>query len=511
MTHRTQRRRARRTSLRSFLLVGSALAFAACGDDPKPGEGADTGTGMDAGTDVGGEDASTDATIDVPEPESLLVVLTRENTDRSGEVQLVVTDTECRPSLAQLCEPGTCDETVVEPRSASEPLCNVSCRVTPDLSHVVFADPSQASTLRIAPMGSDFQLSEDSTIVATDVAEYFVAEDMVAYRTGNDIHLYTPSTGADSSVYTFASQGAFSLSNDGSKIFVGEVTSLTSMDLTAVDTASGAVLPVFHFIAGQEQGTGSYYTGREPMSLSPDGTRLAVVTDALTAGSLCSSNADCTEPGSQCLTTAVRPRCVRQELTLNVINLNETDRLRTACASDAECGADHFCDLSVVNEDAKGECLPGRFLLGPSGPRACETLSLGQYASSKGDLAWRGERTVVGVFAQKCITGNIDVTDVVALNLDGAAFERIEENPERDHGGCYDDVEACFDAAECAVEIERVTMSPSGQTLALVADSVTSSQKSELWLLDAFGTEGKTIVTSSIFWEVKAATLHEMP
>ncbi len=500
-----------RAPLRSLLLLTSALALGACGgDDTPPTQGTDTGGGTDAGGDAGG-DASADTTVEVPDPESLIVVLTRENTDRSGEVQLVVTDTDCRPSLAQLCEPGTCDETVVAPRSESEPLCDVSCLVTPQLTHVVFLDPSETTTLRSAPMGSDFQLTADSSIIATDVQEYFVADDLVAYRSGNDVHLHTLSSGADSVAYTFAAQGAFRLSNDGSKLFVGEVVSLTAMDLTSVDTATGAVLPVFHFVAGEEQGTGSYYSGREAMALSPDGDRLAVVTDALTAGAICSSNADCTEPGSSCLTTAVRPRCVRQELTLNVINLNETDRLRTACASDVDCGDDHFCDLTSLDVDAMGECLPGRFLLGPSGPRACETLALGQYSDSRGNLAWRGDRTVVGVFAQECVRGNIDVTDVVALNLDGAAFERIEENRERDHGGCYDEVEACFESESCAIEIERVTMSPSGQTLALVADSVTSSQKSELWLLDAFGAEDKIIVTSSIFWEVKAASLHEMP
>lgn len=491
-----------------FSLAGGLAAACGGDDDPTPPTGSDTG----GTTDVGGSDGGADVdTTPTPDPESLVVAYVREDTGGSRERQLVITDTDCRAGLAQLCEPGLCDEVVVEPRNESEPLCVNSCLVSPSLTHVVFADPSDAQTLRVAPMGSDYQLTADSEIVATDVREYNVGEGAVAYRTQDELFIYDLNAGTSTLVYTMTSEGAFRLSDDGATLFVSEVTSLSEMELTMVDVASGAAVPVFHFISGQEQGVGSFYSGREPLALSPDGSRLAVVTDALTAGAYCSSNADCSEPGATCLTTAVRPRCVRQELTMNVINMDASDRLRTACTADSECGADHFCDLTALDSDAAGECLPARFLLGPAGPRACETLQLGDYSGTRGGLAWRGDRTVVGVFEQSCVTGDIDVTDVVALNLDGAAFERIIENPEMNHGGCYDEVEQCIEASECVVEIDQAAVSMSGQTIALVADSPTSASKSELWLTDAFGAEGKVILTTDIFWDILSVSLHEEP
>lgn len=509
MTHSSTIRSSARLALPLVLLL------AACGDDDTTTPIGDTGS--DAGTDATGDVVdgdTTDTTPDVPvTSEDLLIAYTQESTfDDDTDVQLLIVDSDCRAGSADLCDPGICDPVEVLPRNPSEPLCNRGCRLTDSLSHIVFLDPDEGQTLRAAPLGSDYQLTADSEIIATGVLSYQVAGQTIAYRVAGDLHIHDLATGADTIVAGFGnSGGGFHLSADASTLFVNDVTSLTAMQTSMVDLASTTVLPIFQFISGEPQGTGSFYSGGEAMALSPDGTRLAVITDARTSGAQCSTSAECTAPGESCLTSATPPRCVRQELTLNVINLNAADRLRTACSSDADCGDDHFCDLTALDAGGQGECLPGRFSLGPSGPTGCTNLQLGQYNGVRGDLAWRGDRTVVGVFSQDCIQGNIPVTDLVALNLDGAAYERIIENPGLDHGQCYDDVEGCFEPEDCVVEIDTTAISASGQTVGMVADSVSTNLKTELWLVDSYGRDGKEILTRSIDWEIRSVSLHPVP
>ena len=495
-------------------VFAATLLLAGCGEeDPTP-------PSLDV-EDTGGTDATTDTPTDVivdtgpplPEVEDLMVAYVRSSTfDDSMPPELVIVSSDCRPERQDICDSGECDPIVVAPRNPSEPLCNNGCLVTTDMSFVVFSDPDEPRTLRFAPLGDDYQLSADSEIVESDVRDFQVAGNVVAYRANNTLYFRDLDGTGATEVASFANDnGGFYLSSDGARLFMNDVVSLTAMETYVTDTATGDSSFLFHFISGEESGTGSFYSGREPMALSPDGSLLAVVTDARTSGVQCATSAECTDAGATCLTSADPPRCVVQELTLNVINIAESEKLRTRCSSDADCGGDHFCDLSTVDSDSLGECLPGRFTLGPAGPNSCSNLSLGDYNHMRGNLAWRGDRTVVAVLGQDCISGNIDVTDLVALNLDGAAYERIIENPSLDHGQCYDEVERCFDVPECVIEIDGSAFSPSGATAALIADSVSSSSKTELWLMDSFGRGGKRLLTSSIDWDIIGASLHPMP
>jgi hypothetical protein len=491
-------------------LSAVAILCVGCGDEEPAPPTPDT-VDMDGG-DVGG-DTGADASVDTgpvqPPVEDLYIAYVRESTFEETPPQLVIVPSDCRPPNPDLCDPGICDPVIVAPRNPSEPLCNNGCLVTTDMSFVVFADPDEPRTLRYASLGEDFQLATDSEIIATEVRDYQVAGNIVAYRSNNQLHFRDLVTGDDTDVASFANDnGGFYLSVDGAKLFMNDVVSLTAMETDIIDTGSGSQEFLFKFISGEESGTGSFYSGREPMAISPDGSLLAVVTDARTSGVQCSTSAECTQQGSTCLTSGNPARCVVQELTLNIINIAESALLRTACSSDADCGSDHFCDLTAINSDSQGECLPGRFTLGPAGPVACSNLALGEYSHIRGGLAWRGDRTLIAVLGQDCITGNIDVTDLVALNLDGAAFERIIENQSQDHGQCYDAVETCFDVENCVVEIDDAVSSPSGGTIAFVADSISSSAKSELWIIDAYGRGGKELVTRSIDWDIHGVSLH---
>ena len=494
-------------------LSAAALLSFGCGEEEPASPASDASdTG---GTDVGA-DSATDVEVDTgpirPPVEDLFIAYVRESTFEDTPAQLVIVPSDCRPENLDLCAPGTCDPVIVAPRNPSEPLCNNGCLVTTDMSFLVFADPDEPRTLRFATLGADFQLSTDSEIIATEVRDYQVAGNIVAYRSNNQLHFRNLDTQADTEVASFANDnGGFYLSVDGSRLFMNDVVSLTAMETDIIDTTSGTPEFLFKFISGEESGTGSFYSGREPMAMSPDGALLAVVTNARTSGNQCSTSAECSDAGATCLSSGTPPRCVVQELTLNIINLADSALLRTACSSDVDCGSDHFCDLSAINADSQGECLPGRFTLGPAGPAACANIALGQYSHIRGGLSWRGDRTLVAVLGQDCITGNIDVTDLVALNLDGAAFERIIENQSQDHGHCYDEVETCFNVEDCVVEIDDAVSSPTGGTIAFVADSISSSAKSELWIIDAFGRGGKELVTRSIDWDILGVSLHPGP
>lgn len=490
----------------------AALLLAACSDDGDTLPPGDTGTPSDA-TTSDASDVGTDTTPPPPPEEVRLFWTERSTFDDAAPVRVRVADGDCRASATELCDPGLCEVTEIVSPNEGELLCQRGCAASTDLGHLVFLDATEAGTLRAVELGDDYQPAGASEVIGNDVLEYQVKQDTVVYRTSTALHVHNLATGSGTELGAMQpGRGGFTLDKGGRYLFVNRVTSLTAMQTYLVDLESAATeLPVFLFISGEEQGTGSFFTGRERMALSDNAQRLAVLTNARTSGVECGSSADCVAPGESCLTTAIPPRCVRQELSLNVINLTAVEFLRGPCASDVDCGADHFCDLSAPDVDGNGECLPARFSLGPAGPGSCDTLELGQYSDVVGALAWRGPRTVIAALSQDCIQGDIPATDLVALNLDGEAFERVIENPGLDHGGCYDDVEQCYEVGECNVAIEDSAVSPTGGTVALIASSPTARQKNELWVADAHGRDDKELVTRSSEWEVGHVSVHPVP
>jgi hypothetical protein len=493
-------------------MVLLSLAAVACGDDGD-GDGdasADTGGNEDTGNpgDATGEDT------EVPPPgEQLHVVYTRRETtnlpDIPDRTQLMVTNEECRASNPDLCDPGSCDAPVeIEPRTESEPLCETTCLVTPALDYVVFIDSESATTLRYAPIGGDFQLTSDSAVITTGLVDFRVGGNIVAYRDDLAVRIFNLEDGTDTEVGDLGASGGFYISDDGSQLFLNRVTSLTAMQISQYDVASGSENVLYQFIAGEEQGTGSFFSGREPMALSPDGTHLAVLTAGRTSSNLCAEDTDCSG-GYSCLTNAVPARCVRQELVLSVINLEQVDLLGGPCTSDNDCGAGHECDMSAPTEEGDGECMAAQTFLGPSGPQACAQLTSGQYARWRDGFAWRNNNEVMALLFHECSGQNIPVTDVVAINWTNDAIDRVIENPGQPHGGCVDSVEQCYDTDRCNIEISQLAVSPSGGTIALIADSYTSTAKNELWMADAYGRLGKEPMTRSIDFEIGSVQLIE--
>ncbi len=481
-----------KNALVSLSALSLALFALGCGGednvDEDSGTVEDTGT---TGTDGGVEDTTQDT--GPPPGEQLWISYTREASFPAPSlpdyVQLVVVDEDCRPD--------DCDSEIIVEGDDAAFSCDSGCIPSEDLRFVAFFDDATAGTLRAIALDDGFQLEGSSWIVATDVSNFKVAGSTVVYKSGTGLHAYDLASQTDTSLGAMGEVGGFDVSADGSRVFVGDVTSLTSMTINELPVAGGAATEVYHFVAGMEQGTGSFYSGNEQMALSPDGQFLAVVTDAWTGSNECGSNSDCTQDGEICLLDGSPPRCVRQELVLNIVNLNERALLNGTCSSDADCGEGHLCDTSIPGSEV---CMPGRIVLGPSGPNACDRLEIGQYRGIRPQLRWRSDTEVVALMTQDCISGNIDATGIVAFDARTGAASPLVENPGESHGGegCYDDVEARYNDELCNVEINVMEISPTHGTIAFIANSVNARTTDEVWIMDAFGRRAREMMTRSI-------------
>ncbi len=500
-----------------LVALGGLVAVPACSSD-SGGGGTDTGvadTTVDTGGDGGGPDAGADIIDEPPPREDLYVAYTRETlVPRPGDadyVQLLIATDECRAQAADLCSAGTCEVTEVMPRTPSEPLCNNGCILTPSMDWIVFFDPDEGRTLRKAPLGDDFQLSADSSIISPDVNHLSVGDGVVAYRTGNVLRVHRLETGDEVTLADPIAATGFYVAPDGSSVFLNRVTSLQSMSVSQVDPVSGNETVLYEFQdGGPRDAAGSLLRGNEPLALSPDGTRLAVLTTFRTQSNSCTSNADCTEPGFQCPSGTAGGRCFQHQQALHIINLDAAQFLDDECTSDSACGADHFCDLSAPDSDGNGRCMPGRVVVGPTGQNVCARISAGEYDQSGPVLSWRSSRAVVALLENSCLgegTG-IDVTDIVSIDVDSGIITPITQNPGLPHGGCYDDTEQCYEVEDCTVGIDQIAVSPGGSRIYFVADAYASRETTELWTIDALGDDGKEVLTRSINHDVITVSVH---
>jgi hypothetical protein len=296
--------------------------------------------------------------------------------------------------------------------------------------------------------------------------------------------------GADST------QGGFYLKPDGSELISWTVT-LESMTLSQHSIGTDDErLEFYTFESTGFGGTGSFYTSSERMSWSPDGQYLATISTALVDTNRCTSNADCSEEiGEVCGNNA---RCTSQRLTVNMVNMSESQNLGEACTSDGDCGQGHFCDFSDPADANSGRCLPGRLDLGPAGPQACSTLVAGEFTEVRSTLSWSPESDRLYVLAaEDCDNYNIARTAILYTTpaLDEPTV--IFENPGADFsvGNCYNDSEQEFVAESdaCVIEVDHMVLSPSGQTLALAgtAPAAQNASRHELFTIDRKGERNK--------------------
>ena len=504
------------TSHRWLLALVAGAQLAACSSESST-ETSTTDTGTDTGTggnDSGsGADVAVDTTPVIRSAEHLFYAVRRRFTTPAPGApasDIAVVDEDCEPDA---CEPTPITGGTIEPSFA----CTNGCVPLSDLSGIVFSDPIVRDTLRYAPLGPDFAFTAQSTVIATGVSEYQVGGSKVAFRVGQDVKAWDSASQATVALGTVGDQsGGFTLSSNGELVFLNRVT-LTTMDVFEVSTAGGSERLLQHFVSGQERGTGSYYSGREQMALSPNGKLLAVVTQGLTSTTLCESNTDCDAAnGFACLLSASPKRCVAQQLVVNIINREAAEQLDAPCFDAVDCGAEHTCDLTAPAADGTGLCIPRQILLGPSGPSSCSTLTLGEYEAAVAKMAWRDDRSLLVTGRQECIgaASNILVTDLVAVSLDGTSpFTRLIENPGQAHPGpdCYDEIRQEIVPENCFVQIQNMAVSPTGRTVAFAGTKPSARSIDMLWRIDSYGERKRELMTDDSSFSVLSITLHSRP
>lgn len=488
------------------------LMSVACSDDGGgDGGGDDTGGGVTDTGGGGGEDAGVTDTYQPPASGESLIVAYVTHTRGGGDTEewdLLVTDEDC--------EPDRCDSTQV----TGDFSCQRGCKITPNMDYILWMDPSENGTLRISALSGAYEAGE-SRVVSQNVELWQYGSNNVVFSRGGTVYAQALTGGDDREIIAITSQdgrglpGGFHYAPSIDAVIANIPTSLSAMDLWEVSVSNPSERTLlYHFIADVEQTTGSFYQNQQQVSVSPDGATVAIFTEALDNAQSCDPSAPSCDDEYRCSSNS--NRCVGEQLMLHLITRADASMLSTPgnnrrCSADGECGAGHDCDMSIVDSAGLGECVPGKLVLGAYGRFACTDtpdgdpyLDAGEYEHVISGPLWRSDGRIVFVGRNNCVSANIDVTDLVAVNTTLDNVETVISSTGGDHGGpsCYDDVELDFTPAGCNIEIQSAVMSPSGNTVLFRASSVRSATDSEAWIVDAFGRGGKHDLTRDILLEV---------
>jgi hypothetical protein len=480
-----------RTTSLVFLIGALASQLLACGSDEGTDDNGSDDVRLDTDRDNDGGVDPTDGVTDVADPrpprESVYVVWSEVpviGAPADEESRLFIADEDCRLNKADMCEAGSCEPVEILSPSVDEQLCANRCELTSDLSYIVYIDSQVSSTLRFAPLGDDFQLAGDSTIIATEVFGYSIGGNRLAYRSADTVYTFDLQSGTSTEIVTIPGTGGVYMSPDGQSVYVKRVNNVTGtiMDLLRYNADGTGETLLYTFVDADV--TGSLLSGNEPIALSPDGQTLAIATNYRYQSNLCASNADCTEPGYVCPAGGVSSRCYAQQLAVQSINLGAADRLGEPCSGNSECGDRHTCDLTAPDDNGQGLCMPGRTPLGYSGQNRCSVLRVGQYDSMLPGLSWTSNQSVVALAANSCGGQNIEITDLIQLDITSGVFSALLENPGRPFGGCVNELEQCYDTNACNVEFYGMSASPAGAWIGLTGDSYSAASSPEVWLYD---------------------------
>jgi hypothetical protein len=508
----------------------------ACGDD-----GTSNGGGAEDGGNGGDSNGTEDSVEDVFVPPTgddvLISYVTHTRGVTPGDPQewrLWITDNDCEPqdrdnpcSLHDNeCELDNCQVTEV---TGGEFSCQRDCMITPEMDYILWVDPSR-NELKIAEIGTAYEISNNTRIVTTNVDLWEVGPERVVYSRAGRLYSQLLAGGDETDLGSLISAdgralpGGFYYAPHIQRVFTNVPTSLSAMNLTEVSVTNGSDSRLlYHFVSDNEQITGSFYQNRIDMSLSPDGQFLVVLTEHYDSTDPCNPGSPERTCQEEYVCSSDSQRCRGEQLVMHVINRSESQLLSTPgnsnrCADSGACGERHLCDLTDPDTAGLGVCVPGKRIIGPYGRFACDEvagggpyLDPGEYLDVVESPQWRSDNSIILVGINTCPATDIDVTDVVAYDLDLNSMELIIENPRQSHGGpdCYNEVEDDFDPRACIIEIKRFRMSPSGNTMVFVGSSTGSRTDSELWQIDAYGRGGKTDMTRDILTEILAIGVYD--
>ncbi len=494
------------------LLLLSTLALA-CGDDGGSGDDTDAGGGGDTGGggDAGDDGDSGGGVVLPPQDDTVsysFVTHTRVATGDEEMWQLWVAescDADAEFDRGGI-DPDRCELTEV---TGGELTCRADCRMSPDLTRVFWIDPLNSTTLMTASVGNDFTVADEARILSQEVQVWQASDERVVYSRGSVLYSQPAAGGTEVQIVDLrAAQGrqtgGFQYIPHLDRIIVNLPTSLTAMDLwdmSATDPSDRELL--YHFVADEEEGTGSFFSNQIPISVSPDGNLVAVFTETRNATSGCSPTTDSCDAESTC--SGATFRCISESLVLHVVDRRDANLLSVPgnvnrCSQTAECGTNHLCDMSDTDAAGLGLCVPNKYVVGPYGRFSCENtrdgspfLDAGEYHDVAAGPLWRSDGSIVFVGVRDCAGADIAETDVLAIDPQLGQLEVVIDSTGDDHGGptCQDPVEGTYDPDGCNVEITRAQLTPSGTTLVMRASTVSSRTNTTVWTADAFGRSDK--------------------
>ena len=493
-----------------WVIALMVLSLVACGDDGNNNDGGDdgnNGVNNDVNNDENNDTPNNDANNDDEDVRESVFPISYVANNRSN-----IPGIEPGGKLMLVASDGSAGPTDITPEGIE---CNFGCQISQNLDWFLWIEnDGMNSILNAAPItdidedGATVDLGS-SEVVSDGILAFETAGDTLVYET-TDFEIFAgPMPGLEAQSLGVVgsadmTQGGFYLAPDGNNVVAWTVT-LSSMTMVRFDLdAGGGPLALYTLESTGFGGTGSFYGPREKMAMSPDGRYLAVASNGLVDTNPCQNNNECIQPEA----CGANARCTSQRLTINMIDLQNADKLGQGCTSGNDCGASHFCDFADPQDPESGRCLPGILDLGAAGPQNCNARQDGEFTKILGDMTWSGDSSKLYILASEdCSRFNIPRVAVLRTDPTLSSTLSVIENPGADFAveNCYDAVEDEFTVGSttCVVDITEMALSADGNTVVFSGSSPSAAANIELYTIDRLGKRDKVILTSDLETEVE--------
>lgn len=523
-----------------------------CGEEEKGGEGdecsvsadcqsplvcrdsvcvAPGGGGGDTGMVDGGDAGMTDGGSTKPMEEDYYVSF--ELRDKSADP---------KPGRLMLYSTADGSITQVSPDGVN---CFSNCWLSEDGSKFIYTERSGSGfDVFVSDVGEDMQAEEAKQAFLTSVGDVAVVGNYISYNKQNGdskIGYFTPiGEKKETQVVPYADD--WFIDPQTKRVVTYEVGSASqSLTVRAGDVSNIKDAPEVTLGGPNFQSeSGSHYGSTYVSSISRDGKVLAFLTPSQPNDyAPCTrekpqqpySSKDC-EPSFKCGT---QNRCVRKEVTVNFIDLENADNLGTRCSAPGSCGPVHKCDIPSPRRVDEARCIPGRRVLGlpASVPQdadnttGCELVAADDsidFTGVNAPLSWdtEGNLYMVGVRRRGCLGDyQVPASHLVKINPSEDGYEKFGGLPvDKKFRQCWSNEEMglALSPEVCKVYIDSAQVSPGGNELAFSATHPLTSTPGQaktlryLWRMLRDGTGRKFVgdENTDATQEVTNIEVHQM-
>jgi hypothetical protein len=472
------------------IVVGLGAGCSKPDEDPKAGEGeactvdadcqsglacrgdvcvkrSGTDTGLDAGGDASGDDDMGTGPVE----------------DEDYFISYILQDAQDNTTL-WVYDTATGQHTQVSPDGAD---CRLGCWLSDDLGTLITAQSNEAAfDVLTTPLNTSFETDGNATPIASGVRRIEVRGNIVTYVKeeggSNNAYYQELGGGGETLVGTIgeanATEGDWHLDPESS---AGVLYNATLQTLDVKIGELGDELQELTYTLNSENyqmTSGSYFGGSIPTAFSPDGKRMAFVTQKAPLDyNLCDDASECLGPGQRC---GQFGRCAAIEVAVHFFDLDNLDNLGEACSADDTCGPVHTCDIPAEDAVDQAVCIPRRVVLGlpgdqmQNGQTGCALTEGNEdyhYTDIRSPISFGPDGDLYLTAARACGEFNIEDTDILRLSPESSDYSVVWGNDGVNFSpdDCYDPVEEAVDVTNCTVWIERAMISPGGNELAFIA------------------------------------------